>query len=115
MALGDLNHDGHLDLVVGNFAATINRVYLGVGDGTFGAGTDIGNVTDDSVSANSLALGDLDGDGNLDLVMGCSEGNFGKINRVYLGKGDGTFKAGKVGGHGLIEVHVVGRTILHLL
>ena len=38
----------------------------------------------------STSSGDLDGDGDLDLVTG----NNGQVNRVYLGNGNGTFAAG---------------------
>jgi len=86
VTLGDVNGDGHLDLVVGNHAQT-NRLYLNDGGGTFGAGSDI---TADAHNTYSVALGDVDHDGDLDLAVG----NNGEANRLYLNDGSGTFGAG---------------------
>jgi hypothetical protein len=84
VALGDLNADDKLDLVVANqgsdgFGSV--GVLLGRGDGTFAA-------TEDAAAADrpiSVALADLDGDSKLDLVMAS------RAVRVLLGRGDGTF------------------------
>lgn len=81
-AVGDLNHDGHPDVVVTD--AVNNRIFALLGDGT-------GKLTLVSVVASSTAavqavLADLDGDGNLDLIAQGIE--------VYKGHGDGTFGTG---------------------
>ena len=73
-ALGDLDGDGDLDLVVGGFDGTL-RVFLNDGAAAFtpadaaalGLGADLGQNS-------SPALGDLDGDGDPDLVVGESAG-----------------------------------------
>ena len=70
VALGDLDGDGNLDLVVVNWAPT-STVYLGDGDGTFDDGHNFGDVG----YALAVALGDLDGDGDLDIVRGRSGPN----------------------------------------
>jgi hypothetical protein len=78
--LGDFNGDGHLDVAaqwVGHVA-----VFLGNGDGTFGAESDFAVEN----YGNSMAVADLKGNGILDLITsGVS---------VLLGNGDGTFRAG---------------------
>src|SRR5262249_33427189 len=82
---GDVNNDGKIDLVYSFGNPPISYcVRLGNGDGTFQPPScDIaGN------QIRSIALKDLDGDGNLDLVMGDFEGNF---VRIHKGNGDGTF------------------------
>jgi len=97
----DLNHDGKLDLVVGNFQAigwTDNTlgisVLLGNGDGTFQMHTDypgasmVQNLGSPSEGA-SVAIADLNGDGNLDVVA--TGPQLGAV--VWLGNGDGTFRA----------------------
>ena len=79
VALGDVDGDGFLDLVVATQDAP-NRLYLGQGAGRFGAGTDIDT---DELNTAAVALGDVDGDGDLDLVTGNRAG----LNRLYLNIG----------------------------
>jgi hypothetical protein len=85
IAAGDVNKDGHLDLVIG---AQPGRVYtlLGNGNGSFRA--PIGSNT--SSSGGPIALGDFNHDGRLDVAT--SDGFF--VFQVLLGNGDGAFLAG---------------------
>ena len=85
LTLGDVDGDGDLDLLVGNAAAQQNVLHLGDGDGTFDT-TSI-NFGTGSDGTYAVRLGDLDGDGDLDLFAG----NNGGQDVVYLGDGDGTF------------------------
>src|SRR6266542_3447969 len=74
VAVGDFNGDGKLDLAVanenssragsGNGSATVS-ILLGTGTGSFGAKTDFGT----GIGAASVAVGDFNGDGNLDLAV----------------------------------------------
>lgn len=82
-ALGDLNGDGRLDVVLpfGSFIGAL--VHLGNGDGTFGAGTLL--LAPD---LRGVALADLNNDGRLDLVTA------GLFMSVFLGNGNGTFLPG---------------------
>jgi len=84
-AVGDLNHDGMLDVAVANYPDNTTGVLLGNGDGSFRS-----SALHDSGArlAWSEATADIDGDGNLDLLVANFEGSIG----VLLGNGDGTFQ-----------------------
>ena len=58
-AVGDFNHDGILDFVTANDAEDKVTYHLGVGDGTFDAGTDMGSQGN---NANSVAVADFNQD-----------------------------------------------------
>ncbi|MCI1188057.1 FG-GAP-like repeat-containing protein [Hymenobacter sp. DH14] len=63
LALGDVDSDGDLDVIVGAGSRGVN-VCLNNGSATFGAGRFVGLI------ATQLAVGDMDGDGDLDIVVG---------------------------------------------
>jgi RHS repeat-associated protein len=84
-ALGDVDSDGDLDLVVAN-ASGPNRLLLNDGHGIF---TDVTDSRLPALSQVSMSaqLGDVDGDGDLDLVVA----NRGSQNRLWLNDGTGVF------------------------
>ena len=87
MAIGDVNQDGHLDLVAANGTFpdhTTVSVFLGDGTGAFGSFT---NFTTGS-NPRSVALGDLNLDGALDIVTSSITNN---TVSVLLGDGNGSF------------------------
>jgi hypothetical protein len=101
VAAGDLNGDGKLDLVVADYGSTnytssttvsnTVSVLLGNGDGTFQPVQNFGAGS----GPNSVAVGDFNGDGKLDLVVAdYGPGNQRAANvSVLLGNGDGTFQS----------------------
>src|SRR4030095_14450438 len=73
LALGDVNHDGHPDLVLNGTSCEGNKpngpeVYLGDGRGGWTASSM--GLKALRVAAPGLALRDLDGDGHLDILAG---------------------------------------------
>ena len=85
VVLGDVDGNGDLDLVLGN-GGQQNRLYLNDGTGTFADATAT-RMPPDSDFSKAVALGDVDGDGDNDLVFG----NSGQQNRLYLNDGTGRF------------------------
>ncbi len=84
--VGDVNNDFIPDLVVPS--SSVIAVLLGNGDGTFSTP----QILNTNISPSSLAVADLDSDGNLDFMVGGSSFNPGMI-MVFLGNGNGTFQA----------------------
>jgi hypothetical protein len=83
----DVTGDGRLDLVVANAGDPNNfpqvagsvSILPGLVGGGFGARTDYGS----GIFANSIAIGDLDGDGHLDLAV--TDGSLTTMSHVSVG------------------------------
>jgi hypothetical protein len=120
IAIKDVNGDGKPDVLVANQCASYGNcgngggvgVLLGNGDGTFQATVSYSS----GGIADSVAVGDVNGDGKPDLLVGnycqldnsCTNATSGTV-AVLLGNGDGTFRAAvsyTSGGYGASSVAV---------
>jgi hypothetical protein len=85
-AVGDFNGDGKLDLTTANYDS--NNVTVLLGDGSGGFSEASGSPFAVNTSPHSVAVGDFNGDGKLDLTTA----NAGSSNvTVLLGDGSGGF------------------------
>lgn len=94
IATADFRRSGKLDLAIACFGSGAISVLLGNGDGTFEQAVSYQSPG----GANWVTVGDLNGDGKLDLALA----NFSIFTSppttevsVFLGNGDGTFRAAK--------------------
>ena len=83
IAVGDFTNNGILDIVAPD------GVHLGTGDGTFEAPSAAGALVDPSLTPTAIAVGDFNGDQNLDVAVAL--GGTDSIS-ISLGNGDGTFQ-----------------------
>jgi uncharacterized repeat protein (TIGR01451 family) len=83
LIVADFNHDGRPDVAAGSYSGV--SVSLGAGDGTLLAAHDYSSA----LRPRALAYGDLDHDGNLDLVTVSDE--YTAHVSVLPGQGDGSF------------------------
>jgi PKD repeat protein len=83
---GDLDNDGDLDIIISgdytgkdNVRSNITSIYHNNGDDSF---TEATGIALDGVTESSVALGDYDNDGDLDILL---SGNMGasKISKIY--------------------------------
>ena len=86
VAIGDLNHDNHSDIVVALHNVFQVSMLLGYGNGTFRHGNTYSIGT--SSRLYTATLGDLNNDDNLDIVI--SHYDVGNVG-IFFGYGDGNF------------------------
>ncbi|MCI0586464.1 MAG: VCBS repeat-containing protein [Planctomycetes bacterium] len=94
VALGDVDGDGDLDAFLGNAMAlgapAGQRLYLNAGTGVFALGPP-GSLPPSTDNTTAVALGDVDGDGDLDAFLGMGRVGIGQPERLYFNGGTGTF------------------------
>jgi subtilisin family serine protease len=117
LAVGDFNRDGKVDVLVG-MAGSQGPGSLAVlpGDGTGHFAPPKYAPNDGALligEADSIAVGDLNGDGFPDVIVSDLAGQY---TVAYLNQGDGTFKgAGRLFGGSLIGGALEGASFVNLL
>ena len=91
----DLNADGFVDIIVGTTYQTQSRLFMGAGQGRFTEVTPT-HLPSQPLSVGDLEPGDVDGDGDLDLMLadwgpGNNMSNEGGRTRLWLNDGTGRF------------------------
>jgi uncharacterized repeat protein (TIGR03803 family) len=92
VAIGDLNRDGNLDMVVAVPYGDEVDVFLGDGAGAFIGPSALGLPVNGPLA---VALADINGDGKLDILVAlsnCAVNCLPGVVGVLLGNGDGTFQ-----------------------
>ncbi|MBS4027562.1 MAG: VCBS repeat-containing protein, partial [Ignavibacteriales bacterium] len=78
----DFNNDGNQDIAANNSANQL-VIFLGNGDGTFSS-----PATYDVNTPSYIALGDIDGDSDIDIAIACNPSD---VISIFKNNGDGTF------------------------
>ena len=70
VALGDMDGDGDLDVITANAYPGEIKYFENIGNGQYPERGSIGNVGGEAAGQGvSIALGDMDGDGDLDVIV----------------------------------------------
>ena len=97
MATGDINGDGNEDFFIGGAKGQTGSIYLNLGNGRFKEKKQAKLELDKLFEDTAAAFVDIDGDQDLDLIVGSGGNEMGEsmyyIPRVYLNDGKGFFTA----------------------
>jgi len=86
----DIDNDGDFDVLLVNWSNQRNQLYFNNGDGTFTKLNEAPFTTDISNSFGS-SVGDIDNDGDLDIIISKAFTSQKTANLLYMNNNDGTF------------------------
>jgi predicted nucleotidyltransferase len=89
VAWGDYDNDGYLDILLTGYTGStpISKIYKNNGNNTF---TEQTGISLTGVSVGSVAWGDYDNDGYLDILL-TGNSNSASISKIYKNNGNNTF------------------------
>jgi len=90
VAWGDYDNDGDLDILLTGYISSstyVSKIYRNNGDNSF---TEQMGISLIGVYAGSVAWGDYDNDGDLDILLTGSTGSTG-VSKIYRNNGDNSF------------------------
>lgn len=87
---GDIDGDGKLDLILAGSSSNglVTKIYKNTGGANF---IEINSNTLTAVSNGCMALGDIDGDGDLDLILTGQDSSLTFVSKIYQNDGTGSF------------------------
>jgi len=86
-AVADFNRDGYLDLFVNGGSGQNSALFINNGDGTFIDRANEWGVDLTNAEGSSVSVGDVNGDGWIDLYVGAMDGR----NHLFINDGNGGF------------------------